>query len=64
MGRNGSVMTPGRSTAVLARQERAEYINRMVHPEGDRSDGGSRGSPIVLRARESRVQGEETRQVE
>jgi hypothetical protein len=64
MGRKGSVMVSGRSTTVLVRQQRAEYINRMDHPEGDKSDGGSRGSLIVLRARESRVHGEEARQVE
>jgi hypothetical protein len=64
MGRKGSVMAPGRSTAVLVRQQRAEYINRTDQPEGDKCDGGSRGSPIVLRARESRVHGEEARQVE
>jgi hypothetical protein len=43
---------------------RAEYVNRMDQPEGDKRDGGSRGSLIVLRARESRVHGEEARQVE
>ncbi len=43
---------------------RAEYVDRMAKPERDRCDGGSRGSLIVLRARESRVHGEEARQVE
>jgi len=42
MDRNGSVMAPGRSTAVLVCRKRAEYVNRMDQPEGDRSDGGSR----------------------
>ena len=64
MGREGSVMAPGRSTAVLARQQGVEYINRMDSPEGDKCDGGSRGLLIVLRARESRVHGEEASQVE
>jgi hypothetical protein len=36
----------------------------MVKPEGDKCDGGSWASLIVLRARESRVHGEEARQVE
>jgi hypothetical protein len=36
----------------------------MAKPEEDRCDGGSRTSLIVLRARESRVHGEEARQVE
>jgi len=56
-------MAPGRSTAVLV-ATRAEYVNRMDHPEGDKNDGGSRGSLIVLRARESRVHGEEAGQAE
>lgn len=43
---------------------RAEYVNRMDQPEGDKRDGGSRGSLIVLRARERRAHGEEARQVE
>jgi hypothetical protein len=64
MVRNGSVMAPGRSTAVLVRLQWAEYVNRMAKPEGDKCDGGSRTSLIVLRARESRVHGEEARQVE
>ncbi len=64
MGRNGSVMEPGRSTAVLVLLYGAEYVDRMAKPERDKRDGGSRGSPIVLRARESRVHGEEARQVE
>src|SRR5439155_21538096 len=42
MDRNGSVMAPGRSTAVLVCRKQAEYVNRMDQPEGDRSDGGSR----------------------
>ena len=34
MDRNGSVMAPGRSTAVLVCRKRAEYVNRMDQPEG------------------------------
>src|SRR5689334_4690089 len=35
MDRNGSVMAPGRSTAVLVCRKGAEYVNRMDQPEAD-----------------------------
>jgi hypothetical protein len=56
-------MASGRSTAVLVRNK-GRVCQPNGQPEGDKRDGGSRGSLIVLRARESRVHGEEARQVE
>src|SRR5439155_335364 len=64
MDRNGSVMAPGRSTAVLVCRERAEYVNRMDQPEGRQKRRWKSDSLVVLRVRESRAHGEAARQVE